>query len=130
MNNYFGIGVDADLCLDFHNAREENPNKFNSRLHNKSVYLRMGLKKMVGRKSVDLSKELRLEVDGKVIELPTVEGIIILNILRYVLLGLFLTFYILYKSVEKLFSRNKFRRFHHTFFITSSMCARCSIDVS
>lgn len=82
MNNYFGIGVDADLCLDFHNAREENPNKFNSRLHNKSVYLRMGLKKMVGRKSVDLSKELRLEVDGKVIELPTVEGLIILNILR------------------------------------------------
>ncbi|GLG94751.1 Diacylglycerol kinase 1 [Gryllus bimaculatus] len=28
MNNYFGIGIDADLCLDFHNAREENPSKF------------------------------------------------------------------------------------------------------
>lgn len=37
MNNYFGIGIDADLCLDFHNAREENPDKFNSRLHNKVV---------------------------------------------------------------------------------------------
>ena len=23
MNNYFGIGIDADLCLDFHNARQE-----------------------------------------------------------------------------------------------------------
>ena len=32
MNNYFGIGIDADLCLDFHMAREENPDKFNSRL--------------------------------------------------------------------------------------------------
>lgn len=85
MNNYFGIGIDADLCLDFHNAREENPNKFNSRLHNKGVYVKMGLRKMVGRKIVkELHKELRLEVDGKVVDLPPVEGIIILNILRYV----------------------------------------------
>lgn len=52
MNNYFGIGIDADLCLDFHNAREENPNKFNSRLHNKGVYVKMGLRKMVSRKMV------------------------------------------------------------------------------
>ena len=32
MNNYFGIGIDAELCLDFHKRREENPDKFNSRL--------------------------------------------------------------------------------------------------
>lgn len=84
MNNYFGIGIDADLCLDFHNAREENPNKFNSRLHNKGVYVKMGLRKMVGRKMCkDLHKEIRLEVDGKLVELPPVEGIIILNILRW-----------------------------------------------
>ena len=31
MNNYLGIGLDAGLALDFHNAREENPDKFNSR---------------------------------------------------------------------------------------------------
>ncbi|CRL08161.1 CLUMA_CG020913, isoform B [Clunio marinus] len=84
MNNYFGIGIDADLCLDFHNAREENPNKFNSRLHNKGVYVKMGLRKMVGRKMCkDLHKEIRLEVDGKLVELPPVEGIIILNILSW-----------------------------------------------
>ncbi|CAN7936885.1 unnamed protein product [Ixodes hexagonus] len=84
MNNYFGIGIDADLCLDFHNAREENPNKFNSRLHNKGVYVKMGLRKMVSRKTwKDLHKEVRLEVDGKVIDLPPVEGIIILNILSW-----------------------------------------------
>ncbi|XP_062702694.1 diacylglycerol kinase theta isoform X4 [Aedes albopictus] len=84
MNNYFGIGIDADLCLDFHNAREENPLKFNSRLHNKGVYVKMGLRKMVGRKMVkELHKEIRLEVDGKVVDLPPVEGIIILNILSW-----------------------------------------------
>ncbi|XP_041968678.1 diacylglycerol kinase theta isoform X3 [Aricia agestis] len=84
MNNYFGIGIDADLCLDFHNAREENPNKFNSRLRNKGVYVKMGLRKMVGRKMCkDLHKAVRLEVDGKPVDLPAVEGIIILNILSW-----------------------------------------------
>ncbi|XP_077284863.1 diacylglycerol kinase theta isoform X2 [Arctopsyche grandis] len=86
MNNYFGIGIDADLCLDFHNAREENPNKFNSRLRNKGVYVKMGLRKIVGRCGKlcrDLQRELRLEVDGKHVELPPVEGIIILNILSW-----------------------------------------------
>ncbi|KAH8382335.1 hypothetical protein KR009_002946 [Drosophila setifemur] len=84
MNNYFGIGIDADLCLDFHNAREENPNQFNSRLRNKGYYVKMGLRKIVGRKAVkDLHKELRLEVDGKIVDLPPVDGIIILNILSW-----------------------------------------------
>ena len=45
----------------------------------------MGLRKMMGRKMCkDMHKEIRLEVDGKIIELPPVEGIIILNILRYI----------------------------------------------
>ncbi|BFZ21453.1 hypothetical protein BsWGS_24491 [Bradybaena similaris] len=84
MNNYFGIGIDAELCLDFHNAREEKPDKFNSRLHNKGVYLKMGLRKMVNRKTCkDLYRYIKVEIDGKPIELPPVEGIIILNILSW-----------------------------------------------
>jgi hypothetical protein len=59
------------------------------RLHNKGVYVKMGLRKMVGRKLCkDLHKEIRLEVDGKLVELPQVEGIIILNILRYAVIVL------------------------------------------
>ncbi|KAG9510796.1 Diacylglycerol kinase theta [Fragariocoptes setiger] len=84
MNNYFGIGVDADLCLGFHNAREENPDKFNSRLHNKSVYVKQALWKMMNKKPwKTLNKEIKLEVDGKVVPLPPLEGIIILNILSW-----------------------------------------------
>ena len=68
------------------------PHALPCRLHNKSVYVKMGLKKMVSRKSWrDLHKEIRLEVDGKQINLPPVEGIIILNILRYICTVLNLT---------------------------------------
>ncbi|KAJ8321813.1 hypothetical protein KUTeg_000284 [Tegillarca granosa] len=84
MNNYFGIGIDADLCQEFHKAREEKPDKFNSRLHNKRVYVTIGLKKMVNRKAFkDLHRNIRVEVDGKLIDLPPIEGIIILNILSW-----------------------------------------------
>jgi diacylglycerol kinase (ATP) len=52
-------------------------------MHNKGVYLKMGLKKMVKSGSCkDLHKLVKLEVDGKHIILPPCEGLIILNILR------------------------------------------------
>ncbi|XP_076437790.1 diacylglycerol kinase theta-like [Babylonia areolata] len=84
MNNYFGIGIDAEVCLDFHTAREEKPNKFNSRLVNKVVYFKIGLRHMVNRKTCkDLHRHIKVEVDGKLIDLPPVEGIVILNILSW-----------------------------------------------
>lgn len=84
MNNYLGIGLDADLCLGFHNAREENPDKFNSRLHNKGVYVKQAIRKIVNRNSwTNLNKAIKLEVDGRLIQLPHIEGIIILNILSW-----------------------------------------------
>jgi len=80
MNNYFGIGIGAELCLDFHLQREESPSKFHSRLHNKGVYFRAGLKKMVKGYSKTFVHEVEIEVDGKKLDLPTLEGIVILNI--------------------------------------------------
>ena len=50
----------------------------------KGVYVKVSLKKMLGRRLCkELHKEITLEVDGKHVELPPIEGIIILNIMRY-----------------------------------------------
>lgn len=78
MNNYCGIGIDAELSLDFHHAREIEPGKFNSRFHNKGVYVKAGLQKLSHNRN--LHKDLKLQVDQQEIELPNIEGLIFLNI--------------------------------------------------
>ena len=50
--------------------------------------MKVGVGKLVGRKLCkNMHKEIKLEVDGKVIDLPCLEGMIILNIMRFVLKG-------------------------------------------
>ncbi|XP_037118931.1 diacylglycerol kinase theta-like isoform X4 [Syngnathus acus] len=78
MNNYLGVGIDAELSLDFHQAREDDPEKFSSRFHNKGVYVKVGLQKISATRS--LHRELQLHVDGRNVALPNIEGLIFLNI--------------------------------------------------
>ncbi|OAF68875.1 hypothetical protein A3Q56_03404 [Intoshia linei] len=84
MNSYCGIGIDAEFSLSFHKAREQNPDKFNSRLRNKGAYFLIGLRKFLNYKpSTQFRKNVKLFVDGEEIIIPIVEGILISNIMSW-----------------------------------------------
>ncbi|XP_065056573.1 diacylglycerol kinase eta-like isoform X2 [Rhopilema esculentum] len=83
MNNYFGIGIDAKICLDFHNKREEHPEKCRSRKKNMIWYGVLGGKEMVNSTYKNLDKNVHIECDGHAINLPSLQGIVILNIPSY-----------------------------------------------
>ncbi|KAF8411780.1 hypothetical protein HHK36_004339 [Tetracentron sinense] len=84
MMNYLGIGCDAKVAYEFHLNREENPEKFYSQFVNKLRYAKEGAKDIMDRTCADLPWQVRLEVDGKEIEIPEgTEGVIVLNIGSY-----------------------------------------------
>lgn len=83
MNNYFGIGLDAKISLDFNTMREENPAGFRSRVKNQMWYGILGSKEMLLNTCKNLHHRLRLKCDGFEIELPKLQGIVLLNISSY-----------------------------------------------
>ncbi|RXN01057.1 Diacylglycerol kinase epsilon [Acipenser ruthenus] len=80
MNNYFSVGPDALMALNFHAHREKTPSLFSSRILNKAVYFFYGTKDCLVQECKDLDKFIELELDGERVELPNLEGIIVLNI--------------------------------------------------
>ncbi|XP_039295838.1 diacylglycerol kinase eta isoform X5 [Nilaparvata lugens] len=80
MNNYFGIGIDAKISLDFHNKREEHPEKCRSRARNYMWYGVLGSKEWLQKTYKNLEQRVQLECDGQRIPLPSLQGIVILNI--------------------------------------------------
>lgn len=82
MNNYFGIGLDAKIALEFHNKREEHPEKCRSRTKNRMWYGVLGGREIYQRTFKNLEQKVRLECDGHLIQLPNLQGIVVLNIQR------------------------------------------------
>ncbi len=97
MNNYFGIGIDAKITLDFHHRREESSARHRSRAKNYMWYGMLGSKELlqkyvtlliskhlpalfIRRTYKNLEKRVILECDGETIPLPSLQGIVILNI--------------------------------------------------
>ncbi|KAJ9577627.1 hypothetical protein L9F63_005814, partial [Diploptera punctata] len=80
MYNYLSVGVDAQVTLDFHRTRESRFYIYSSRLINKLLYLTYGTQQVMERGFRDLEQRLELYLDGKSVELPSIESIVILNI--------------------------------------------------
>uniref|UniRef100_S4RLA4 Diacylglycerol kinase n=1 Tax=Petromyzon marinus TaxID=7757 RepID=S4RLA4_PETMA len=83
MNNYFGIGLDAKISLDFNNRREEHPEKYRSRTKNIMWYGVLGTKELLQKTYKNLEQRVLLECDGQPIPLPSLQGIAVLNICSY-----------------------------------------------
>ncbi|XP_058391857.1 diacylglycerol kinase kappa isoform X1 [Diceros bicornis minor] len=83
MNNYFGIGLDAKISLDFNTRRDEHPGQYNSRIKNKMWYGLLGSKELLQRSYRKLEERVHLECDGEAISLPNLQGIVVLNITSY-----------------------------------------------
>ncbi|XP_025407270.1 diacylglycerol kinase epsilon-like isoform X2 [Sipha flava] len=80
MYNYLGIGLDAQITLDFHRTRKSPLYLFNSTLFNKMIYVGCGTQQFLEHQCQGLPDMIELYMDGRKITLPDIESIVIVNI--------------------------------------------------
>jgi len=83
MNNYFSVGVDAEVVLHFHNLRQRKQVLFKSVFLNKGWYAGVSAK-VVCQNTPSLKNCIELTVDGERVKFSKrIKGIVVMNLLTY-----------------------------------------------
>lgn len=83
LNNYFSIGIDAKIALQFHEKRNSNPEMFKNQTVNKMWYGALGSQAVLTMDGcAKLSTEVALEIDGVAYDITqlSLEAVVLVNL--------------------------------------------------